>query len=46
MAEQTRDLERRKALLEKNLITQEDFDLAEGDTSWPRPSAISKNRGR
>jgi membrane fusion protein (multidrug efflux system) len=30
MDEQARDLERRKALLEKNLITQEDYDLAEG----------------
>jgi membrane fusion protein (multidrug efflux system) len=30
LEEQNRDLERRKALLEKNLITQEEFDLAEG----------------
>jgi len=30
MEEQNRDLERRKALLEKNLVTQEEFDAAEG----------------
>lgn len=30
LEEQNRDLQRRKALLEKSLITQEDYDLAEG----------------